>query len=51
MPIAAAILIPATPTADAERMGVYVLAAIFGLLVCGLVSIAKEMRQETAHRP
>jgi len=51
MLIAAATLIAATPTAEAARMGVYVMAAIFGLLVSGLVSIAKEMRGETAHRP
>lgn len=44
-------LIAAQPTADAERLGVYVLAAIVGLLVCGLVSVAKELRAETAGRP
>ena len=37
-------------TPDAQRLGVYVLAAVFGLLVCGLVSLAKELRQEAAER-
>jgi hypothetical protein len=41
----------AQPTPEAERIGVYVLAAIFGVLVCGLVAIAKELRQETGGRP
>jgi hypothetical protein len=39
------------PTPEAERLGVYVLAAIFGLLVCGVISVAKELREETAQRP
>jgi hypothetical protein len=39
------------PTPEAERLGVYVLAAIVGLLVCGVVSVAKELREETAARP
>jgi hypothetical protein len=34
-----------------ERMGVYVLAAIFGLLVSGIVSCIKEMRNEVSGRP
>lgn len=38
------------PTPDAERLGVYVLAAIVGLLVCGVISIAKELREEAANR-
>lgn len=46
-----ATLIAAQPTAEAQRIGVYVLAAIFGLLVCGLIAVAKELRQETADRP
>lgn len=33
-----------------ERMGVYVLAAIFGLLVSGIVSCIKEARNEAASR-
>lgn len=43
----AAALITVHPTPEAERLGVYVLAAIVGLLVSGLVSIAKELRAET----
>lgn len=38
-------------TPEADRLGVYVLAAIFGLLVCGLISVTKELREETAQRP
>lgn len=34
-----------------ERMGVYVLAAILGLLVSGIVSCIKEMRNEASNRP
>jgi len=44
-------LIAAQPTAEAQRIGVYVLAAIFGLLVCGAISVAKELRRERAERP
>ena len=44
-------LITAQPTAEAQRIGVYVLAAIVGLLVCGAISVAKELRQEMADRP
>jgi hypothetical protein len=39
------------PTPEAERIGVYVLAAIVGLLICGLISVAKELREEAAQRP
>jgi hypothetical protein len=46
----AASLAIAQPTPEAQRLGVYVLAAVFGLLVCGLVSLAKELRQEAAER-
>ncbi len=46
-----ATLIITQPTAEAARMGVYVLAAIVGLLVCGFVSVAKELREERAARP
>lgn len=48
---AAADIIASQPTPEAERLGIYVLAAIFGLLVCGFVSVAKELRQEAADRP
>jgi hypothetical protein len=44
-------LIAAQPTAEAQRIGVYVLAAIVGLLVCGAISVAKELRRERAERP
>jgi hypothetical protein len=44
-------LVFSQPTPEAERMGVYVLAAVFGLLVCGLVGIAKELREEARSRP
>jgi hypothetical protein len=49
--IETATLIAAQPTAEAQRIGVYVLAAIVGLLVCGAISVAKELRQEMADRP
>jgi hypothetical protein len=39
------------PTAEDQRIGVYVLAGIFGLLVSGIVSCIKEMRNQTAERP
>jgi hypothetical protein len=45
------LLVTSPPTPDAERLGVYVLAAIFGLLVCGVISVIKELREETANRP
>lgn len=48
--LAATALIATQPTPEAERLGVYVLAAIVGLLVSGLVSIAKELREEAAAR-
>jgi len=44
-------LIASQPTPEAQRMGVYVLAVIVGLLVCGVISVAKELRQEAASRP
>ncbi len=39
-------LLAAAPSPEAQRIGVYVLAAITGLLVCGLISIARELRAE-----
>jgi hypothetical protein len=39
------------PTAEDQRIGVYVLAAIFGLLVSGIISCIKEMRIKTAAPP
>lgn len=38
------------PSPEAVRIGVYVLAGIFGLLVCGVISVVKELREETASR-
>jgi hypothetical protein len=49
--IETATLITTQPTADAQRIGVYVLAAIVGLMVCGVISVVKELRQETSDRP
>lgn len=36
------------PAPEAKRLGAYVLAGIVGLLVCGVASIAKELREEAA---
>ncbi|MBK8837257.1 MAG: hypothetical protein IPO30_00710 [Hyphomonadaceae bacterium] len=49
--LAAALLIATQPTPQAERLGVCILAAISGVLVCGLISLVKEMRAETSARP
>lgn len=51
MTLATASFIINQPTPEAQRLGVYVLAAIFGLLVCGVISVAKELRAEAAQRP
>ena len=40
----------AAPTPADERLGVYIFAAIVGVLVSGLISCAKEMRKEAALR-
>jgi hypothetical protein len=40
-----------TPAAEDQRVGVYVLAGIVGLLVSGLISCIKELRAEAAERP
>lgn len=50
MSLETASFIISQPTPEAERLGVYVLAAIFGLLVCGFISVAKELRQEASNR-
>lgn len=42
--------LPNIPPAEAERIGVYVLATIFGLLVTGLISCAKEIRKDLQTR-
>ena len=49
--IETAIVIASQPTAEAQRIGVYVLASILGMLVCGVISVSKEIRHETADRP
>lgn len=46
----AAGLAVAGPTPADERLGVYVFAAIVGVLVSGLISCAKELRKEAALR-
>jgi hypothetical protein len=48
--LSAASLAGVAPTPADERLGVYVLAAIVGVLVSGLISCAKEMRKEAALR-
>jgi hypothetical protein len=48
--LSAAGLAMAGPTPADERLGVYVLAGIVGVLVSGLISCAKEMRREAALR-
>lgn len=49
--LAAALLIATQPTPQAERLGVYIPAAISGVLVCGLIFLVKKMRAETSARP
>jgi hypothetical protein len=46
-----AALVAMQPSPEAQRIGVYVLAAIVGLLVCGLITIARELRAEVASQP
>ncbi|HVY88301.1 MAG TPA: hypothetical protein VG942_05495 [Hyphomonadaceae bacterium] len=41
----------AEPSPSAQRIGVYVTAAVFGLLVSGIISCIKEVRNELAARP
>lgn len=43
-------LVASAPSPEAERIGVYVMAAIVGLLVSGLISIARELRPEPSDR-
>jgi hypothetical protein len=43
-------LVAAAPTPEAERVGIYVMAAIVGLLVSGLLSIVRELRAEASYR-
>jgi hypothetical protein len=48
--LSAAGIARATPTPADERVGIYILAAIVGALVSGLISCAKELRKERAER-
>jgi hypothetical protein len=43
-----ALLVTTSVTAHQERLGVYILAAIVGLTVSGLITCAKELRRSTA---
>ena len=43
--LAFALQIASSVTPDQERLGVYILAAITGLLVSGLITCAKEWRR------
>jgi hypothetical protein len=46
--LAFALEIAASVTPQQERVGVYILAAITGLTVSGLITCAKEMRRQAA---
>lgn len=46
----AASFVMSEPGPEAQRIGIYALAAVLGLLVCGLVSLAKELRAEARER-
>jgi hypothetical protein len=41
-----AALVVVQPSAEAQSIGVYALVALVGLLVCGLLAIARELRAE-----
>jgi hypothetical protein len=41
-----ATLVVQQPSAEAQRIDVYVLVVVAALLVCGLASIARELRAE-----
>jgi len=45
-----AALVAIDPSPEAQRIGLYVLLAIAALLVCGLISIARELRAEASAR-
>lgn len=51
MLLAAAIQIATQPTPEPRHLAGYVLASIIALLVCGFLSIARELREESAYRP
>jgi hypothetical protein len=46
-----AALVVVQPSAEAQSIGVYVLVGLVGLLVCGLLAIARELRPEAASQP
>lgn len=48
--LAFALQVAAYVTPHQERVGVYILAAIVGLLVSGLITCAKEIRRQAADR-
>ncbi len=45
-----AALVALEPSPEARLVGLYVLVAIAVLLVCGLISIARELRAEASAR-
>jgi hypothetical protein len=49
--LAFALQIASSVTPHLDRLGVYILAAIVGLLVSGLITCAKEWRRAAATRP
>ncbi len=51
MLLAAAIQITTHPAPEPHRLDVYVMTSILALVACGLLSIVREMREETAARP
>ncbi|MDP3492593.1 MAG: hypothetical protein Q8R82_05730 [Hyphomonadaceae bacterium] len=51
MLLATAIQIATQPTPEPNRLDTFVLTSIMALLVCGLLSVVREMREETAARP
>ena len=46
-----AALVVVQPSAEAQSIGVYVLVGLIGLLVCGLLAIARELRPEAVSQP
>ena len=51
MLLAFAIQTASQPAFTLSRLDTLVLGSILGLLICGLLSIVREMREETATRP
>ena len=46
-----AALVVVQPSGEAQSIGVYVLVGLVGLLVCGLLAIARELRPEAVSQP